>query len=439
MKRVIEPGPLRGTVRAIPSKSDALRKLILSALAGSPTLLAMDARSEDIDAAIRCLTALGAKIKPDQSSVLVEPIARGENTADGRTWRSGERVLDCAESASLLRFLMPLIAALGMEARFITRGKLAGRPHDALIAALRAHGVRVNTDAPTMSMSGQLTAGVFELPGDVSSQFASGLLMALPLLESPSEIVFTSSIQSQGYIDLTLEVMRRFGLEARRTAQGYHVPAPQLVNSPSRLQVEGDWSNAAFFLAANALGGDVRVSGLDTDSAQADRDIVRLVQLYTGGNCATLDGQSHADTRDENHTHQPWVSPQNTIIIDVSDIPDLVPILAVIATQAPRQTRIVGAARLRFKESDRLSAMYECLRGLGAQVRQTPDALIIEGGNRLRGGEVSGYNDHRIVMAMAMAATVASAPVTIHGSDAVTKSYPGFYEDFAGLGGRVHG
>ncbi len=405
MKRTVYPGALRGRVNAIPSKSDAHRQLILAALSDGPTTLEMGPGSEDIEATARCLRALDARVENVAEGLRVEPIRRlPEGTVE----------LDCGESGSTLRFLLPLAAALGADARFLARGRLGERPNEALIEALRERGARIDGDKPPMWVRGgdRLSPGPFPIPGNISSQYATGLLMALPLLDGPSEIVLTSPVESRAYINMTVEAMAKYGVAASRTDNGYRIPAPQTYRSPARSPVEGDWSNAAFFLAANALGGEVAVVGLLGNSTQADRAIAGLLEQFK-----------------ENASRA----------IDASGCPDLVPILAVIAAYAPGVTRITHAARLRIKESDRLSAISECLHALGARCEELPDGLVIPGGQQLTGGQVCSHNDHRIAMAMAIAATCAAGPVQIDCAEAVNKSYPGFFADFRRLGGRIDG
>lgn len=405
MRVVIEPGLLRGELCAAPSKSDAHRQLIAAALSDGPTRIRIGALSGDIQATVRCLRALGAEIGALPDGLQVTPIGRARGDCEPGA------ELDCGESGSTLRFLLPLAPALGAEARFLAHGRLGERPNAALLSALRAHGAIIEGESPPLWVRGKLGPGVYELPGNVSSQYATGLLMALPLLDAQSEIRFSTHVESGAYIELTLEALEKYGIRIERTAHGYRVPAPQRYRSPGLALVEGDWSNAAFFLAASALGGEVRLFGLNPRSAQGDRQMPALIdQMNVPGECA----------------------------IDASGVPDLVPILAVLATQRDGMTRIERAARLRIKECDRLAAIRECLGALGADIAETQDGLVIRGGILLRGGVVSSHNDHRIAMAMAIAATVALGPVIIEGAEAVNKSYPGFFEDFIKLGGRAH-
>lgn len=397
MRVTVYKSALSGEVRAIPSKSDAHRKLICASLAEGETVLSSGASSMDIDATIRCLNALGAHIEKTQDGWSVNPI---RNVAKGCV------SLDCGESGSTLRFMLPLIPALGADAVTSASGRLSERPNGPLIDALCLNGARIKGETPPYGVSGCLSGGRYVLPGDISSQYFSGLLMALPRLGASSEIVCTTRLESSQYVDLTIGVMEQFGLRVMKRPSGYAVPAPQKYAPPGRLAVEGDWSNAAFFFAANAFGSNVKIKGLDENSLQPDRAIISALQQLGGE-------------------------------IDVSETPDLAPVLAAIATQFPGTTRIVNAARLRLKESDRLSATAEGLRALGANIEELQDALVIRGGAPLVGGKVFAHNDHRIAMAMAIAGTVSEGPVEIDGAEAVNKSYPRFFDDFAGLGGRI--
>ncbi|NLG26128.1 MAG: 3-phosphoshikimate 1-carboxyvinyltransferase [Clostridiales bacterium] len=397
----IAPAPLSGAVDAIPSKSCAHRALICAALADRPTEVAMTATSGDIEATADCLRALGAGVERSAGGLMVAPIGRAAENA----------ALNARDSGSTLRFLLPVASALGAGATFSGEGRLPDRPGGALIKQLRAHGAIVGGERLPLTVSGRLRGGLYELPGDVSSQFATGLLFALPLLPEDSEIRFTTPVESRSYLNLTVAALHGFSVEVLPTATGYRVPGRQIYRSPGRLVVEGDWSAAAFFLAAGALNnGSVAVAGLDERSAQGDRAIVAIL--------------ADMRARDER-------------TIDASDCPDLVPIVAAAAALTPGTTRIERAARLRLKESDRLAAMAEGLTNLGGDVRETPDGLLISGG-RLRGGRVRSHGDHRIAMALAIAAAYADGPVEIDGAEAVAKSYPGFFEDFNKLGGAAH-
>ena len=389
------PGRLAGAVRVPASKSAAHRLLIAAALADAPTLLRIEALNRDIEATAGCLRALGADIRAVEGGLRVCPI---RNVPESPT-------LDCGESGSTLRFLLPVACALGAGARFCGRGRLPERPNAALTAALRRHGATIDGDLLPMNAAGPISGGRWELPGDVSSQYVTGLLFALPLLDGESEIVLTTRLESAAYVQMTLQTLRRFGVAVQPAKDGWRVPGGQRYRSPGEIAVEGDWSAAAFWLAANAMGSNIRLEGLSEDTAQGDRAMIDLLG------------------RD---------------MIDASGVPDLVPALAAAAAALPRRTVITGAARLRLKESDRLAAVAAMLRALGGNVEVAPDGLIIQGGAKLRGGTVDGANDHRVVMAAAVAATVADGPVRITDARAIDKSYPDFFRDFEKLGGRVH-
>ena len=406
MKVCIEGKKLEGTVRAVASKSCAHRLLISAALADAPCDIEISELSADIEATARCLNALGARAERTSAGYHVVP-------AD---WSSArEAALDCGESGSTLRFLLPLAARLpkGSKISFEGHGRLPERPNTALIEAMRQHGAQVSNDFLPLTVEGPMRGGVYEMPGNVSSQFVTGLLFTLPALPDPSSIRFTTEVESGSYIDLTIDALRQFGIVIRPVEGGYDIPGGQVFRSPGKAATEGDWSNAAFWMCARALGSDIEVTNINMDSTQGDRAVMKVLENMRGPN-----GKLRGTT------------------VDASDIPDLVPVLSVVATQAEGETVFINAGRLRIKECDRLAAMKRCLSILGADIRETEDGLIIRGGKRLTGGTVPSFNDHRIVMSMAVAATVADGPVIIDGAEAVRKSYPTFFEDYGQLGGR---
>lgn len=396
MNAVLHPSLLQGSVQVPPSKSVAHRVLIAAALADMPTEIEISALNEDIQATIGCLRALGAEIERTDAGLRVHPI---------RATMCAESMLNCGESGSTLRFMLPVAAALGADCAFVGSGRLPERPNRILTDALCAHGVRVDRELLPIRISGQLRGGTYAVAGNVSSQYITGLLLALPLCAEDSEIVLTKKLESASYVGITLEALAVFGIRVLEAPQGWRIPGRQRYASPGRMRVEGDWSAAAFWLAANAIGSRVECRGLKMESAQGDRAIARML--------GELGGE-----------------------IDVSDTPDLVPALAVAAAAHPGRTHITGAARLRVKESDRLRAVADMLHALGGQAEELPDGLIIDGGHSFTGGTVNGVNDHRIVMAAAIAATAAEGDVTITDAQAVAKSYPGFFEELRRLGGR---
>ena len=424
MKAVITPGPLRGVVeRVISSKSQAHRLLIAAALAQGPTVLTGVAASQDVEATCGCLRALGADITREGETLRVEPISAGQPES-----ACSEPLLDCGESGSTLRFLLPVTAALGVSAAFTGRGKLPQRPLSPLYEQLAEHGVQLSPQGTfPLRLRGRMTPGGYTLAGNVSSQFISGLLLALPLLEGDSDIHITGPLESAPYLHMTGQALAAFGVQALPTQQGYHVPGGQRFRGPGTLAVEGDWSGAAFWLTAGALSPyGVSCGGLNPASAQGDRAVVELLRAF-GATVERADGLLTAAAAGR----------FAGITLDASQIPDLVPVLAVAAAFAEGDTVIHAIERLRIKESDRVASVLSLLTSLGGRAEATEHDLIIHGRGSLAGGTVNAFGDHRIAMAAAVAGTRAAAPVTISGAEAVRKSYPGFFEVFRSLGGRA--
>ena len=365
-----------------------------------------------------CLRQMGTSFTERENSLLVTPIA-GPPAAPLR--------LDCRESGSTLRFLLPVAAALGLRAIFTGRGRLPRRPVEALLAALQRNGItaEVRQHPWEIELAGRLTPGAFFLPGNVSSQYVSGLMLALPLLTGPSEIRLTGALESAGYAGMTEEMLRRFGLELEKIPMGWRIPGGMKYQSPGRLALGGDWSHAAFWLAAGCLAGPVTVTGLEPESTQPDRVILPLLRQMGARIELSPEGVTAYPSRLTGTT------------IDVSGCPDLLPPLAVMAARRDGTTHFVNAARLRMKESDRLTTTAALLRALGVPVETTADSLTVRGVPAFSGGTVDGANDHRVVMAAAVAATAATAPVTVTGAEAVRKSYPSFWEEYKRLGGEA--
>lgn len=417
-KVCIEPGALNGTVSMPPSKSAAHRAIICAALAGGISSIRPIALSNDIRATIDAMRQLGAVMTLEGDTL----------TVDGSHVFSRQAVtLDCGESGSTLRFLIPIAAAGGLDARFIGHGKLPERPIGVFTECLPQHGVRCDTQGGLpLHISGTLQSGTYAVAGHISSQFITGLLLALPLLDGDSEIVLTSPAQSVGYIDMTIAVLRDFGVTVEPTANGWHIPGGQHYQARS-YTVEGDWSQAAFFMTAAALNGCITIDNLDTRSTQGDKACMDLYARF-GADIRT-DAQGHITIR-HRHLHG--------ITIDATDIPDMVPALAVTAALCEGTTVITGAARLRIKECDRLAAMRDGLSRLGADIQETPDGLVIHGVSTLHGGTAEGYNDHRIVMSLAMASVCCTDNIILTDRESINKSYPTFFDDMQQLGGKVH-
>ncbi len=429
----VEPKQLKGSIAAIPSKSVAHRALICAALANRPTKLLCPTTSVDIDTTISCLETLGVRIERCSGGMLVHPIPS--------TYRHSKlhiaSPLDCMESGSTLRFMLPLVGALGAEACFVGRGRLSKRPLSPLYEEMLAAGCDLSEQGSfPLYISGKLRAGQFELPGDVSSQYITGLLLAAPAMDGETRIRVMNPIQSMPYISITKSVMKSFGVEvieasecSEHETEGFTtfiVPADAHYESPESFEIEGDWSNAAFWLAAGAVSdAPLQVTGLNLLSSQGDRSI--LAALARLGARITRRGNTASAQRDHLQGAE----------IDVRDFPDLVPPLAVVAALAEGTSRFTHAERLRLKESDRLASVSSCINALGGRARVEGNDLIIEGVDTFTGGIVDSAADHRICMQAAIAATLATDTVTIQGAQCVEKSYPNFFDDFSLLGGVV--
>ena len=387
MNLTITPTRLSGTVTPPPSKSQAHRLLLCAALAGGESRIENLADSQDIQATRRCMAEL-------------------------KTERNSLPRFDCGESGSTLRFLIPIALALRGGGVFTGHGRLMERPQKPYFDIFDEKGVRYEQRDGVLTVQGKLPPGVYRLPGNVSSQFVTGLLYALPLLEGDSEILLTSPLESRGYVDMTLAALAAFGVSVTEIPNGFRTPGGQRYR-PRAVSIEADWSQAAFWYTSMALGHPVEPQGLNPASAQGDMCIVSYCQrLRQSGDAA----------------------------LDVSGCPDLAPPLAVIAAlRAEERTSLTGAARLRIKESDRLAAITRVLCAMGADVEEGPDFLRIRGRDSLAGGcTVDCCNDHRIAMMAAVAATRCREPVTLLGAECVAKSYPAFWDDYKSLGGQVY-
>ena len=380
MNITITPRRLQGEVTVIPSKSQAHRLLICAAFADEPTQLVCSETNRDIEATVDCLRALGAQILSTESGYTLFPIQRAPQSA----------VLPCCESGSTLRFMLPVVGALGVDTTFTMEGRLPQRPLSPLWEEMERMGCSLSRPTEnTIRCQGKLRSGEYCMDGGVSSQFITGLLFAHSLMDNCS-LTVTGKLESKPYVDLTNAALSLF---ADRHSPGY-------------VAVEGDWSNGAFWLAANALGCDLSIRGLSQNSLQGDRAVVDILQ------------------RLEN----------NAPTVSVADIPDLVPVLSVVAA-AKHGAVFTDIQRLRLKESDRVASVIALLENLGGQATSTEDTLTVSPAT-LTGGTVDSFNDHRIAMAAAIAATQCTAPVTILGAEAVKKSYPQFWAEYRRLGGK---
>lgn len=388
----ITPKKLYGNINAIPSKSQAHRMLICAAFSDQPTTLICQETNRDIEATANCLTALGAGITRLSNGYRVKPIEEVPFRAS----------LPCQDSGSTLRFLLPIAGALGVDTVFQMTGRLPQRPLTPLWEEMERMGCTLTRPtADTIRCAGRLRSGEYAINGTVSSQFITGLLFALSLLPGQSRLQVLGKLESAPYVSMTLAAMERFGI----SCNDYCFPGNGRFHSPGTVTVEGDWSNAAFFLAAQALGSPIQVGNLNPDSPQGDRACARLLPEL-----------------------------KDNLTISAADIPDLVPILAVTAA-ANQGAVFTDIGRLRLKESDRVASVMDMLRALGGQA-EADDTTLTVYGTGLHGGTVDSRNDHRIAMSAAIAATVCDSPVTILGAQCVEKSYPKFFTDYTSLGGH---
>lgn len=438
----IIPKKLKGRLDALPSKSHAHRVLIAQKLARMQSAADAEALnadgspgseiptfSKDIEATKNCLAQLD----------------------------SGSPRLNCIESGSTMRFMLPVAMALRDEAVFIGTGKLPSRPISPLKEEMERNGCTFSPGTPAAdaadipngfseicTIRGRLQPGTYRLAGNVSSQFITGLLFALPLLDGDSTLELTTALESAGYVDLTLDVLRDFGImiDERRSPEGFNIyviNGSQRYTEPADVTVQGDWSNAAFWLACGALGGDVTLDGVDMTSSQRDKEFADILMQMGAhlevSSCGTsMDSTSATGGLSSIRCTGNGLSAAD---IDVAQIPDLVPVLATVMALADGTSEITHAERLRIKESDRIFTVHDFLSKLGADITDEGSGLSVRGKRTLSGGEVYGHNDHRIVMAAAVASCGCTGPVIIRGAEAVNKSYPDFFRDFAALGGEV--
>ena len=409
----IIPKKLSGAVTPPPSKSQAHRLLIAAALSGGGSVLHGLAESQDIQATRRCLSALGAGMED-----LPDGALRVHGLGHGIVMAPPYALLDCGESGSTLRFLIPVALLVQGGASFTGRGRLMERPLKPYEDLFREKGVAWKLEDHILTVNGgrgydalALDSGAYRLPGNVSSQFFTGLLFTLPLLNGDSTLMSTTPLESRDYLEMTRQALAAAGVTTRWADENtLCVPGGQAYQ-PFTATVEADWSQAGFWYAADFLDSQVEIRGLDPDSAQGDKVVSELYwKLARPGDAE----------------------------IDVSGCPDLLPPLAVMAAVRSGTTRFTNAARLRMKESDRLSTITAALTALGAEVHEEPDRLIIVGQPSLPGGTVDSANDHRIAMMAAIAATGCTGPVTIRGAECVQKSYPDFWEVYRSLGGDIH-
>lgn len=409
MNRIIENKKLSGEISAITSKSYAHRAIFCGALAKGESVIGIHDLSKDIEASLNAVKALGVRVKKIENKFYFDP---PENF-------KGPVTVDVIESGSTLRFLLPVLAGLGIDAKIIRRGSLVGRTNSVYFEEFPKHGVEIREEGDSIYLRGKLKDFNFTLPGNISSQFISGLMLASGLCQEDFEIRLTSKTESKPYIDMTIDVMKNFGVEVIEGKNSYTCRGKFVARD---YVVEKDWSNALFFLAAG-----VRVLGLNKNSLQGDRKALEFLRNLGYLNISKDEFQLKK-IRDA----------EKNVILDAKNMPDAVPILSIMAALSNTETEVINIKRLRLKESDRVKSTVEMLENLGVQVELNDNSFSFRGVEKFKAGKINSYNDHRIAMAASIAATFADGPITINDSQCVEKSYKNFFEDFKSLGGKTN-
>ena len=418
------PSKLKGEVKIPPSKSMAHRAIICAALSDGLCIIENIDYSDDIIATIAAMNSLGATIVKYKNHI--EVIGAYGNSKKPQE----SRVIDCNESGSTLRFLVPISLLFKGSNKFIGRGNLGKRPLTTYYNIFERQGIEYSYEEGNLNLviNGELKPGTFEVEGNVSSQFITGLLFTLPLLKEDSKIVITTEMESKGYIDLTLRAMSDFGVKIiNNNYREFIIKGNQKYNVRN-YRVEGDYSQAAFFLCADSLGNDVLCKDLDLNSLQGDKEVIDILErmnVVFNANDIGVKGTTNGEL--------------TSTVIDGSQCPDIIPVLTSVAALTKGTTEIVNSGRLRIKECDRLAAVTSELNKLGANIIEKEDGLVVTGVEKLQGGvEVWSHKDHRIAMTLAIASTRCEEPIVIKDYECIAKSYPNFFEDFKALGGNVH-
>ena len=405
----VKPSSIVGEITAPPSKSFAHRILISAFLSGSEITVKNVGKSVDASVTLNALKTLGATVLESEDKVTIKKSSLPTEKV----------IIDCKESGSSLRFLLPVVSALGLNAEFTGAKRLLERPIKELVDALNINGANIDG----LTVNGKLKSGVYTVDGGISSQYITGLLLALSCVDGESEIIIDGTLVSEPYVDITLAVLSEFGVWFKKTERGYKIRGGY---SPKKHQfvVEGDWSGASFTLALGAIGSQVAVKGLNANSVQGDRKIVDILKSFG----ASVEISEYAVTVKGGNL--------KGITVDMEDVPDLVQIVSVIASYASGKTTLVGVDRLRLKESDRIKAVIDSLSAVGIKVEYCNNSIIIYGGSP-NGSVIDGGNDHRTVMSAVVMATFAKAESLVLGGNAINKSYPEFIKDYQKLGGII--
>lgn len=420
----ITPSKLQGEVTIPPSKSLSHRAIIAAGFSKGKSVVENVMFSEDILTTCNAMEALGVKIDKVKEADNIYTL-KIEGNSDLKLLK---REIDCSESGSSLRFFIPICLAEENDVVFTGRGKLISRPLDQYYKIFDKQGIEYsnNNGMLPLNVHGKISPGEFTIDGDVSSQFITGLMFTLPLLKGDSKIIINKTLESKGYLDLTMDILEKSSIEiVNRDYKEFLIRGNQQYNSKD-YRVEGDFSQAAFWLVAGMIGGKIDCLDLNSNSRQGDKEVIDIIKRMEGS------------LRDEGNSIIAETSNTKATIIDASQCPDIIPVLAVLAAVSEGTTEVINAGRLRIKESDRLTAITTELNKLGADLQEKEDGLIIRGKKELTGGEVESWNDHRIAMALAVASIRCTSEVVIKDSGCVKKSYPTFWEDFKKLGGNIH-
>ncbi|GKX65423.1 3-phosphoshikimate 1-carboxyvinyltransferase [Inconstantimicrobium mannanitabidum] len=418
MKEIsISPKKLSGDVNIPPSKSMAHRAVICASLSNGKSIITNIDYSDDIIATINAMRALGADIIEEERKLIIDGTNIFEKDAG---------IIDCNESGSTLRFLVPLSIARKNKVKFLGRGNLGKRPLTTFYNIFDKQEIKYSykEDVLDLCIEGELKGGEYKVEGNISSQFITGLLFTLPVLKEDSIIEITTELESKGYIDLTLDMLNKFGIKIINNDYKQFVIKGNQEYTPMNYRVEGDYSQGAFYLCADALGNKVKIKDLDLNSLQGDKEIIDI-----------LESLGAKVLKAEEIEVQGWELVGT--VIDGAQCPDVIPITAVVCALSKGKSRIINAKRLRIKECDRLKAISTELNKLGANIIEEEDGLIIEGVDTLTGGKVHSWKDHRIAMSLAIAATCCVEKVTIDYAECVSKSYPNFWQDYERLGGNI--
>lgn len=416
MDIVARPCKISGTINAVSSKSEAHRIFLCAALSENPSEISLNDTSLDIDASLECIKAMGAEVTRRNNIHTVIPFAH----------KVEQPILDCKSSGSTLRFFIPAVTAVFPKAKFICEEQLANRPIKPLLEALSCNGVSFSSYKMPIESKGLLHSGTFHVPGNISSQFISGLLFALPLLDGNSKIIIDSPLKSKTYAEMTIKIIRQFGIKIHWVENEITIQGGQKYISPGMLTVCGDYSNSAVMLSAAALGGRCSVSGLMPNSVQGDKAILDCLKKF--GADVSVNADICSVTQKD----------RNPLIVDVSNVPDIFPVLAVLACGAVGKSHFYGTGRLKYKESDRCKSVQAMLSELGVKCVSLEEEFVIFGTGSVNGGTVNSANDHRIVMAAALASVIAKGDIKICGCESVRKSYSEFFKDFNAIGGSTY-